>query len=126
VTTAAREVFMATRLVVSACIVGTLAVFSFTGVAQASHAGAEADCGTAGTFTVKATNIPNGLQVPDPGVVTVFEEGGTLAIFEFSVNNELIFSVADTGRAHSVVAETTCSYTTGNGTPITVTGILTA
>ena len=121
---------MAKRHVVATCIVGALAVFGATGVANASHAGAEATCHTAGTFagtfTVKATNIPNGLQVPDPGVVTVFEEGGTLSIMEFSVNNVLIFSTAETGRAHRKVAETTCSYTTGGGTLITVTGILTA
>jgi hypothetical protein len=119
---------MATRHAVAACAVGVFGAFgAFAQSAGASHAGAIADCGAAGTFTVKATDIPSGFQAPNPGVVTVFEEGGTLAIMEFSVNGELFLSRAETGRAQRSVDEVTCSYTTGDGAlMIEVTGILTA
>jgi hypothetical protein len=92
----------------------------------ASHAGATVDCGDAGTFILQATEVPSGLQQPDPAVVTVFKEGGTLAMMEFWVNGELIFSAAGTGRAHRKVDEVTCTYTTGLGSEIVIKGILTA
>jgi hypothetical protein len=47
-------------------------------------------------------------------------------LFSFSVNGQLIFSVAETARANNNVAEVTCSYITGAGNLITITGVLTA
>jgi len=43
-----------------------------------------------------------------------------------SVNNQLIYSNAETGRPHRNVAEVTCTYTSGSGVLFTATGILTA
>jgi len=114
------------RIGLAAFIVGTLGVFGGSGVAQASHAGALADCGSAGTFIIRATDIPSGFQAPDPSAVTLFEGGGTLTVMALSVNNQLIYSNAETGRAHRNVAEVTCTYTSGSGVLFTATGILTA
>jgi hypothetical protein len=108
--------------------VGALVLGVFAQPVGASHAGVIADCGSAGTFTVKAhdTGAADNPQAPAPASVTVFEEGGALSVLEFSVNGQLIFSNAGTGRANNNVEEVTCSYTTGDGVLITVTGILTA
>ena len=94
--------------------------------ALASHAGAIADCGTAGTFTVKAADNSAGFQSPLPSSVIVFEEGGVLTVQEISRDGQSLFTRADTGRARNNLTEVTCSFTTGFQGTFTVKGILTA
>jgi hypothetical protein len=96
------------------------------GQAVASHAGATATCGDAGTFTVKAADNSGGFQSPLPTSVIVFEEGGVLTVHEISRDGQLLFTRADIGRETDNVTETTCSFTTGSQGTFTVTGILTA
>jgi hypothetical protein len=100
-------------------VLGTLA-----GPAIASHAGAIADCGTAGTFTVKAADNSGGFQSPLPTSVIVFEEGGVLTVQRISRDGQLIFSRAETGRAQNSLTEVTCQIATGSDGVFTVTGIL--
>jgi hypothetical protein len=100
---------------------------TFSQPAGATHAGAIADCGSVGTFTVKAQDNGAGSQSPDPGKVVVFEEGGALTVLEFYVDGQLIWSAAKTGRAHNNVVETTCSFRNADpGELFTVVGVLTA
>jgi hypothetical protein len=106
---------------------GALAVLAFAQPAGASHAGAIADCGSAGTFTVKAQDNSAGFQSPAPDKVVLFEEGGSLTILEFYVNGQLFFSLAQTGRATNNVDEVTCSFTNADpGETFTAVGVLTA
>jgi hypothetical protein len=95
------------------------------GPAVASHAGAIADCGSAGTFTVQAAENSAGFQSPFPTSVIVFEEGGVLTVYEVSRDGQLLLTRADTGRAKNNLNEITCSFTTGSDGTFTVTGILT-
>jgi hypothetical protein len=107
--------------------IATLVVLgSLAGPAVASHAGAIADCGNAGTFTVKAAENSAGFQSPFPTSVIVFEEGGVLTVHEVSRDGQLLFTRADTGREKNNLTEITCSFTTGSDGTFTVTGILTA
>jgi hypothetical protein len=95
--------------------------------AGATHDGAIADCGSAGTFTVKAQDNGAGVQSPGPGTLVLFEEGGALTVFDFSVNGQLVFSIARTGRVMNNVEEVTCSFRNADpGELFTVTGVLTA
>jgi hypothetical protein len=108
--------------------VPTLVALGCVGVGQAvaSHAGAIATCGDAGTFTVKAADNSGGFQSPLPTSVIVFEEGGVLTVHEISRDGQLLFTRADIGRETDNVTETACSFTTGGQGTFTVTGILTA
>jgi hypothetical protein len=107
--------------------IATLVVLgSVAGQAWASHAGAIASCGDAGTFTVKAADNSGGFQSPLPTSVIVFEEGGVLTVHEISRDGQLLFTRADTGREANNLTEVTCSFTTGSQGTFTVTGILTA
>jgi hypothetical protein len=112
------------RAVAALAVVPVAVLAGFAQPAVGSHAGSIVDCGSAGTFTLKAQETGTPIQRPDPAVVTVFEEGGALAILSFSINGELIFTVAETGQANNNIDEVSCSYTTGLGTFIEVTGIL--
>jgi len=95
--------------------------------AGASHAGATADCGSAGTFTVKAQDTGAGVQFPDPGKLVLFEEGGVVTVLEFYVEGQLVWSAARTGRANNNVTEVTCSFRNADpGELFTVVGVLTA
>jgi hypothetical protein len=98
---------------------------TLAGPAAASHAGAIADCGAAGTFTVKAAENSAGFQSPFPTSVIVFEEGGVLTAHEVSRNGQLFLSKAASGRQQNSLTEVTCSITTGSDGVFTVTGILT-
>jgi hypothetical protein len=119
---------MSLRRGVTVLTVGTLVVLgTFAQPAGATHDGAIADCGSAGTFTVKAQDNGAGVQSPGPGTLVLFEEGGVLTVFEFSVNGQLLWNAAQTGRAKNNVEEVTCSFRNADpGELFTVTGILTA
>jgi hypothetical protein len=100
---------------------------AFAQSAGATHAGAIADCGSAGTFTVKAQDNGAGTQSPDPGYVVLFEEGGALSVQQLYVEGQLVWSAADTGRAKNNVTEATCSFRNADpGELFTVVGVLTA
>ena len=99
---------------------------AFPQPAGATHAGAVADCGSAGTFTVKAQDTGVGVQSPDPGKLVLFEEGGALTVLEFYVEGQLLWSAAQTGRAKNNVTEVTCSFRNADpGELFTVVGVLT-
>jgi hypothetical protein len=102
-----------------------VAVGTLAGPAVGSHAGAIADCGSAGTFTVKAADNSGGFQSPLPTSVIVFEEGGVLTVQRISRDGQLIFDRGVTGREQNNLTEVTCSITTGSDGVFTVTGILT-
>src|SRR5215207_3931745 len=94
--------------------------------AGATHDGATADCGSAGTFTVKAQDTGAGVQFPDPGKLVLFEGGGALTVLEFYVEGQLVWSAAQTGRASNNVTEVTCSFRNADpGELFTVVGVLT-
>jgi hypothetical protein len=99
---------------------------AFAPSAGASHNGAIADCGTAGTFTVKATPNNGGFQSPAPDKLILFEEGAVLTVQQLSVDGELIFTRAATGSQHNAITQVTCSFTIGAGSTFVVTGILAA
>jgi hypothetical protein len=101
------------------------ALGTIAGQAGASHAGAIANCGTSGTFTVKAAENNAGFQSPLPTSVIVFEEGGALTVQQISRDGQLLFTRADMGRVRNSLTEVTCSITTGSDGVFTVTGILT-
>jgi hypothetical protein len=103
-----------------------VALGSVAGQASASHAGAVANCGHAGTFTVKAADNSAGFQSPLPTSVIVFEEGGVLTVHKILHDGQLLFTRADTGLEANSLTEVTCSFTTGSQGTFTVTGILTA
>jgi hypothetical protein len=102
-----------------------VALGTLAGPGVASHAGAIANCGGSGMFTVQAAENSAGFQSPLPTSVIVFEEGGVLSVQEVSRNGQLLFTRADTGRERNNLTEVTCSFTTGMGDVFTVTGILT-
>lgn len=117
---------MSKRGGITLAIATLVALGSVAGPAVASHAGAIANCGTAGTFTVKAAENSAGFQSPLPTSVIVFDEGGALTVREVSRDGQLLFTRADTGREKDNLTEITCSFTTGSDGTFTVTGILTA
>src|SRR5512132_2411797 len=69
-----------------------VALGSVAGQASARHAGAIANCGDAGTFTVKAADNSAGFQSPLPTSVIVFEEGGVLTFHKISHDGQLLFT----------------------------------
>jgi hypothetical protein len=111
---------------ITLAIATLVALGGVAGPAVASHAGATANCGGAGTFTVKAAENSAGFQSPFPTSVIVFEEGGVLTVHEVSRDGQLLVTRADTGRENDNLTEITCSFTTGSDGTFTVTGILTA
>ena len=94
--------------------------------ASANHAGATVDCGSAGTFTIRARQTPamGGLQAPLPVNVLRFEEGGVLTVFRFVEDGRVLVDVAGTGQARNRGDEVTCTFRL-DGRAIEVTGILT-
>ena len=93
--------------------------------AFASHAGTTADCGSAGTFTIRAIQTAAGShQAPEPASIIVFREGGALTVFEFRVNGQLRFTLADQGRQQNALDEVTCTFQNEAGATFEVTGIL--
>jgi len=96
-----------------------VAFAAFVSPAGASHAGATADCGTAGTFTVKATTNSADFQSPAPDKVVLFEEGGVLSVRQLYVNGELVLT-----RGATVPHEATCTFTIGAGPTFTVIGTI--
>ena len=108
------------RRVVTAIVATTAGVLcAFAPSAVASHAGATADCGTAGTFTIKAQPNNAGFQSPAPDKVILFEEGGVLTVRQLYINGELVLT-----RGAAVPNEVTCSFTIGAGATFTVIGTL--
>jgi hypothetical protein len=101
-----------------------LATVGLCGNALASHAGAEVTCSNGGHFTLRAAENSAGFQSPNPFTVLVFEEGGLLTAHTVRVNGELLFSHADTGRAHNAPTDVTCAFTIGAGAFFEVTGVL--
>ena len=102
---------------IAATTVGVLAVLAPSAVA--SHAGATADCGTAGTFTIKATTNMADFQSPAPDKLILFEEGGVLTVRRLYVEGQLVLS-----RGTVVPNETTCTFTIGAGLTFTAIGTL--
>ncbi|MEX0709591.1 MAG: hypothetical protein WD116_00125 [Chloroflexota bacterium] len=109
---------------IAAILLASAALALTTPAVLASHSGAKVDCGSAGTYTIRATENGAGFQAPDPSSVLIFEEGGTLMLFEVSVNGQVRFSNALTGRESNAVEETNCSFTIGSGAYFEVVGIL--
>lgn len=103
-----------------------VAILAAAPAALASHSGELADCGSAGTYTLRATDTGAGTQAPEPGNALVFEEGGSLAVFEVWRDGQLRFSNAGTGQSNNALAEVTCTFTNGAGNYFEITGILTA
>ena len=115
------------RRVVVGLVAALVILGAFPQLAAATHAGAIADCGGAGTFTVKAQDTGAGVEFPDPGKVVLFEEGGALTVLEFYVEGQLVWSAAQTGRAKNNVTEVTCTFRNADpGELFTVLGVLTA
>lgn len=109
----------------AALALGLLGGLAFAPSTLASHLGAAVDCGSAGTFTLDATETGNGdWQAPGPGDVILLEEGGTLTVFELWVDGNLRFSKAAVGRTRNALAETQCSFTIGTGQLFEVEGLL--
>jgi hypothetical protein len=106
----------------SAC--ATVAIFATSQAAMASHAGATADCGAAGTFTVKAATNSAGFQSPTPFTAIVFEENAVLTAQQVSRNGVLLFTRAGMGAQQNNLSEVTCSFTTVSDGTFTVTGVL--
>ena len=91
--------------------------------AAAFHKGAIADCGDAGTFTVRAQENGAGFEAPPPSGALLFEEGGVLTILKIVRDGAVIFDAAATGRANNAVDEVTCSITLANGVELEITGV---
>jgi hypothetical protein len=96
-----------------------VAFAAFAPAAGASHAGATADCGTAGTFTIKATTNSADFQSPAPDKLILFEEGGALSVRRLYVNGQLVLT-----RGATVPHEATCTFTLGDGPTLTVIGTI--
>ena len=91
-----------------------------------SHAEETLDCGSAGTFVMRATETGAGdHQAPEPSSVLLLEGGGALTVLEFWVNGQLRFANASTGRGNNAVTEVTCSFRNEAGMLFEVNGILT-
>ena len=117
---AAHPRFAAAGFAVIALLVAAPAAF-------ASHADETLDCGSAGSFVMRATQTAAGdHQAPEPSSVLLLEGGGVLTVSEFRVNGQLRFANASTGRANNAVTEVECSFLNEAGVLFNVTGILTA
>jgi hypothetical protein len=112
-------------LTVALVMAAMLAVYALP--ASAFHNDATADCGSAGTFTIRATETPLGPlnERPEPGIVLLFEEGGVLTVFKLALNGEVLVDKNPTGTARNNVDEVTCTFTLGDIGVIEATGILT-
>ena len=118
-----RRIIMLTTV---AMIMAAMSLGAYVQPASAFHAGATVDCGSAGTFTIKATQTGAGpgIQAPYPWTTIVFEEGGVLTVFKFIENGQVLYDRNETGRAMYAANEVTCTFTFERG-DIEVTGILT-
>jgi len=115
------------RRVSAAVAAGVLAALALAPATLASHLGASVDCGSAGTYTLHATETSNGdWQAPGPGDVLLFEEGGVLIPLELSVNGNQRFSKATVGREQNALTEVHCSFQIGTGQQFVVEGLLVA
>ena len=114
------------RRVIAAVALAAAMGPAYVQTADAFHAGATVDCGSAGTFTIKATQTGAGpgIQAPYPWTTIVFEEGGVLTVGKFVENGRVLYNRNETGRAMNNVDEITCTFTFVRGL-IEVTGILT-
>lgn len=93
--------------------------------AGALHGDAVADCGSAGTFTLRTTPNGAGFESPAWGNVLLFEGGGTLAPLVVSRDGQVLWDDAARGLARNAVEEVTCSFTLANGAQVVATGIFT-
>jgi len=91
--------------------------------AAAFHKGAIADCGDAGTFTLRAQENGAGFEAPPPSGALLFEEGGVLTILKIVRDDVVVFDAAVTGRANNAVEEVTCEFTLANGVEVEITGV---
>jgi hypothetical protein len=92
--------------------------------AAALHKGATADCGDAGTFTVRAQENGAGFESPPPSGAFLFEEGGVLTLLRIVRDGVVTFDAPATGRAKNAVDEVTCVMTLANGSVLEITGVL--
>jgi hypothetical protein len=99
----------------------------YTQTASAFHAGATADCGSAGTFTIAATQTAKNpfFQAPGPKSVLLFEEGGVLTVFKLTLNGQVLLDKNETGREMNNVNEVTCTFAVPNLGVFEATGVLT-
>jgi hypothetical protein len=95
--------------------------------ASAFHAGLTADCGSAGTFTIRATQTAKNplFQVPTPTSRLLFEEGGGLTVSQLTLNGQVLLDKNETGRANNNVDEVTCTFTDPELGEFGATGVLT-
>jgi len=90
----------------------------------AVHIGATADCGAAGTFTIRAQPNGAGFEAPTLGGVILFKEGGLLTPLLAYRNGAVAWSQAEVGMAANVVDEVTCTFSIASG-DWEITGVLT-
>ena len=90
-----------------------LGVGAYARPTGAYHAGATVDCGSAGTFTIKATETAAGpgIQAPYPWTTIVFEEHRVLTVFRFTENGQVLYDRAATGRTTNDANVVTCTFT---------------
>ncbi len=117
-----RIMMLLTVALVMAAMLGVYAL-----PASAFHAGLTADCGSAGTFTIEATQTAKNplFQVPTPTSRLLFEEGGGLTVFKLTLNGQVLLDKNETGRETNNVDEVTCTFTDPDLGVFTATGILT-
>jgi hypothetical protein len=105
----------------------TLGLMAVLGVlappAGALHGGAIADCGAAGTFTLRVTANGAGFESPGPNAHLLFVEGGTLSVLRVVRNGVLVWDPAAVGREANALTEVTCSFELANGVDLEVTGV---
>lgn len=109
-------------------IAGVVALASVALVAApvaAFHEGAVADCGDAGTFTLRSQHNEGGFSSPPVNSMLQFEGGGTLSQLQAYQNGVLVWDPAATGMASNNLDEVTCSFTMSNGVDLVITGIYT-
>jgi len=115
-------------LLTAAALAVVMSLGVYVQPASAFHIGAEVDCGSAGTFHIKATQTGAGpgIQAPYPWTTIVFEEGGVLTVFKYVENDQVLYDRNETGREMNNLNEVTCTFfiPTREGN-IEVTGILT-
>jgi hypothetical protein len=123
--TTATEVTMLRHRLALIVLLAVLTVGVQAQPASALHKGAIVDCGSAGTFTLRAqqTSGLGNLQAPGPADVILFEEGGVLVLFKFVRDGQVIFDNAAIGAAMNNLDEVTCTFQIGDS-DIEVTGIL--
>ena len=119
------RIFRCAAALVVVAIVAVLTLGALVHPAGAHHKGATVDCGSAGTFTLRAqqTSGLGDLQAPGPADVILFEEGGVLALFRFVRDGQVLFDNAATGQASNNLDEVTCRFRIDDS-EIEVTGIL--